>query len=1063
MAGRFLVASISTIIFLTVLSACGGGSSGGDTAGAPALTAFQALQEISDDLQSSPDNLSARAKQLVLARDHVGIFELVRDNIVVYPPLANGFNFWSDSQIRWGTRATLRGAAGTPREKVELLADLYRQAGFTAEVRTGKISPAVNFQGLFSGVVSPPRFNATSDLARKLRWYNALNITSASLDNVFDPDPTGTILSALSSTLVGFFNPTVDALPFTWDVNTAMPIVRVNVGGTWSYANPLVPGAVFGQHYMTTMPTSLASAMSTAQPIRFLLEAANSDNPSIKYPLFDKTYTANQVAGRRLVLQFIPATYPAALEFVTMEQVDVVTPTLRIEGDGVDPAVRDALSVVGTSINRRGDTYAVDFSVNPSGNVLVNGAQLANGTGNPAAVATLTATTISSQFPDIRLKVKALDSLGNSVDALLGGNFTITEDGEAQSFVLQRNVSPPPKVLLVFDNSSSIPNAFRNYTDPVTSLPVRNLSSFGMSVINSLLAAYPTAQFRVASSETDGWLNYKGAWSSSNTVLQTELDSITTCVGLCSWVWTTSGEAAKSGATVVMFVTDGNAGDSITAMATAKSLLGNAPPFVMVGVGDMAAVSATLGVTAAATLQEIASATGGAFSPAADTAAALNAVTGFVNAANKVGYEMVYRAPRAGLVTRAVNVALNGTPLSAAGTYTVPVLAAQVAPKRISGLYLTVTVGTSRVRQTLGGLPYAATGPITDAVVANVSEALLGRITFAVEGAAPMHSAWIDEWLKQKLATKPLYDAVSANDPVAARNALLNGFDITPLELFLIMRRLPDQYKSGTRTYETAPRIVAFRETPRFGIGWEVNMDMFARNTWRTVAADDVTGWRANMDRTLYQSLHEGGMFNTSTYSALNRLPLQSHRASNVSLDIGLAWPADTQVRTRWMRMAANVEAPELSMILPVAYTPDAFWLVDRRNGTTAGMLPNITGGATEIRLQNNLNKTELALDLISRYGTLAGGSGAVLGTWVSLEKTKARLVTHATIMLATMNTTPIDWVGLARQVGCDMAKLGADRIPLVNTFLSLDGDADMLNKLFGGSGTMMSNAIDGC
>ena len=42
---------------------------------------------------------------------------------------------------RWGTRATLRGGAGTPREKAELLLEMYQSAGIEARLMRGKADP----------------------------------------------------------------------------------------------------------------------------------------------------------------------------------------------------------------------------------------------------------------------------------------------------------------------------------------------------------------------------------------------------------------------------------------------------------------------------------------------------------------------------------------------------------------------------------------------------------------------------------------------------------------------------------------------------------------------------------------------------------------------------------------------------------------------------------------------------------------------------------------------------------------------------------------------------------
>src|SRR5690349_855975 len=96
----------------------------GQDAAAPdaeTLDVFEAWREAREALQASPDHLPARANALIEAGDPEAIFEFVRDHIATYPSSAGGFQNAPDA-IRWGVRGTLRGGAGSPREKAELLA-----------------------------------------------------------------------------------------------------------------------------------------------------------------------------------------------------------------------------------------------------------------------------------------------------------------------------------------------------------------------------------------------------------------------------------------------------------------------------------------------------------------------------------------------------------------------------------------------------------------------------------------------------------------------------------------------------------------------------------------------------------------------------------------------------------------------------------------------------------------------------------------------------------------------------------------------------------------------------
>ena len=99
---------------------------------------FSVWEEIRAAVRASPDHLPARAANLVAAGDPASLYEFVRDEIVTYPPRVDSLTA-SDTTIRWGTRATLRGGAGTPREKADLLADrCYRPV---SRLRSGQARP----------------------------------------------------------------------------------------------------------------------------------------------------------------------------------------------------------------------------------------------------------------------------------------------------------------------------------------------------------------------------------------------------------------------------------------------------------------------------------------------------------------------------------------------------------------------------------------------------------------------------------------------------------------------------------------------------------------------------------------------------------------------------------------------------------------------------------------------------------------------------------------------------------------------------------------------------------
>ncbi|MBX7099091.1 MAG: hypothetical protein K1X89_15380, partial [Myxococcaceae bacterium] len=179
------------VTFSAALAACtcGGGSGGpgtdggtdagrdagpadaGQDAGAP-FDEFDAWREMRGVVRRSPDAVPARADALVAAKDVEGLFTLVRDDVALLPSTPQGFDS-ANTQVRWGPRATLRGQAGTPRERAELLKALYLRAGFTAEVVVGVPVPSASCARLLArGPQRALDYPATAE--QTARWAKVL-------------------------------------------------------------------------------------------------------------------------------------------------------------------------------------------------------------------------------------------------------------------------------------------------------------------------------------------------------------------------------------------------------------------------------------------------------------------------------------------------------------------------------------------------------------------------------------------------------------------------------------------------------------------------------------------------------------------------------------------------------------------------------------------------------------------------------------------------------------------------------------------------------------------------
>lgn len=243
------------------VAACHCGGSETTDAGIDAGLAYDELdawREIRTVIRQSPDAVPARAEALIATQDAAGLFALVRDDIALWPTGPQGFD-GAETEVRWGPRATLRGQAGTPRERAELLASLYARAGFTAEVVSGLPAASVTNTALLARPRQQTIPYASTD-AQVARWAAALPRTASAPPVPTPLDADQSVRNAIIAQLDAL-QPADTATAFTAAYPGVVPLVKVTVGGAVKFANPNVDNAVFGESYTVDAP-ALAGEVS---------------------------------------------------------------------------------------------------------------------------------------------------------------------------------------------------------------------------------------------------------------------------------------------------------------------------------------------------------------------------------------------------------------------------------------------------------------------------------------------------------------------------------------------------------------------------------------------------------------------------------------------------------------------------------------------------------------------------------------------------------------------------------------------------------------------------------
>ena len=973
----FLGAGVSAAFGL----ACGGGNGGsggapsdaGTDAG-PGSTVFDLYRAMLDAVRKSPDDLPAQADALVAAKDPKAIFEFVRDQIATLPIMAETESI--ETAVRWGTRATLRCGAGTPRERAELLASLYERAGFKATVVS-------NYPLLGSPIAAPdaPAKVFARSIARSFQpgpppggaasWAA---FPGDGAPGLLKPlDPAGTATSALADPIVAALTSDLFQLtPASPAFSGPVPIVQVVLGGVPTLANPLVPGTQLGDGQVQKNPMPAAAATPFPQ-LKATLSIARASDPLTRIPVATLTVGFDELVGRQLLVQ---CRSPEPIESALARPIatsSTFAPLLAVMGPGLDPATRNKLSASSAAFTLGGDVVTVD----PDGTVRTNGTPIVTG-GDPNAaskVAKVTVAASAAAFPRVDLRIGALDAAGKPVLGLAGASIRVADATLPVTSVLRDNGGV--NVLLVVDGTSSQPAAF-------TDMTMRG--AVGTQLAQAIFAAFPAARVQVVPM-TGGAPTPSGYTLSSAAAVSAAFSSLVFGAPPED-VLDHAARGGASGASLVIFISDGDPAGTDASANDLRARIAAGPPILAVGTAlDPTKIYAMQ-------LQQLATLSGGAFVSANDWTNATAVPPAIAAIAAKViasPYRVSYTAPTAPAGTRAVDVTIGAT--KGSSSYVAP--AQPVAAGGLSGLYLTLQVDSDPpVTRTLGGfsankVPMGGFA-LTTSLAADVFGALVGVAMVSFEGTPPPTGVWFDEMLQSRLAFEPMADAALAKDKVAFLKAFGGeAACVSPAFAVGHPRLLPRT--DGIVVYERLRAVLhAVKLSPSGGRRMDVLPITSFRSTFAASAKDAYT---ATLRSSVRVALAEKTMYTSSTASALEGKPLV--------LLPPLPGPGDIP----FVPMAQQAQMLELlghysdygyRAVVAKDGSTLAFWAIDTRTGGVLGVLPDAAGGGegSPCPLPPNLEDAwEIISLIVSLMDEIPGLSlYAAIGKWTAIQGLRATL-----------------------------------------------------------------------
>ena len=956
---------------------------------------FEALAVLRRAVRASPDHLTARAEALVAAQDAEAIARFVRDMIAVYPAAENEMG---DALVgwRWGVRAALRSGAGTPREIADLLAWLLGRAGFQAEVVEALQSDRLVVADLLRRP-SPVPFAPQLDDAALAAVQRALNLPSPQPPQPADAD--GRASAALAAPVLAALGEGRTPLPFNTNERLRyLPLVRLTLNGQLQLVNLWArQGPIFITPERAFPP---AKAHLPPLSVTIRLEGAHSHTPAERFVLAEKTWSAEELAGRQVEIAFAPTGARTLGDVLATERSrrPMLTPVLAVRGPDVDAATTQALSAVGDPFTMTGQVLREE-----AGRLTLDGQPVPPPTppGDAPKIAALDLSVGAAAFPLVTLELTPKDVQGNLIENLSAAHFLIEEDGQPMPTLMERWARPAPRVLLLLDDSGSLPAEFR----------AQGAQELARGLAAQIQAGDPRAQFRVAKifeSRADVGRN---AWTNDPEALPAQARGVS---GFGSRLWDALADAGRHRPTVIVMVTDGQAADSNDKrlsepppdrLAAAQA----GPPAVVIGVGEVDAVmlerlgqAGRLGAFTAQTREE-----------------AIQAILAALRANPLPPYRLSYRAPETpGGGPRTVRVfeqwGAAGQPdrsLLAEAGYTPPSPDQRAPGPALSGLFLTVQVGKQTVTRTLGGLSARRNDEQPTAEhLADVRRALQGRATLAFEAGAPSLAHLLDDCYTALLSLQPVLEARARAEQAAALAS--NPIYLPPADLHIASIPLPGRADEPL-TFETGLRVALHRILPAqaadgqpAAVRW---LDLLPLAGFRTADADSARAFQLTAQRTARLALAESLFFSSSTAAAMKDKPLRLARSAS---DVQAALRA-AGIDEATARRVDALFAPWLAGRHTLVWSGDstlAGWAVDRQGslwGVLGGDGTATAGGGSGFSTSGILDGAMVIGDLAALLGL--GGFSFAGGVWLLLAATLYKKLEAATALLAQLPTSPDD------------------------------------------------------
>ncbi|GJM34949.1 MAG: hypothetical protein DHS20C18_39500 [Saprospiraceae bacterium] len=699
-------------------------------------------ETIQTGVQQSPDHLEAQANQVALTKDADQVFAFVRDRIQTIPnPIG------AKPVIRWGTTGALRTAKATPLEKSILLQQLFERAGFTAEIYRGKSDR----KGLdiFAQEYQPTSFTPDIDVSYLQQLQTKHGVTSGSEITSIVPDAE---FEQLLDSIYQHIGQGLRIKDYNWGqlMYHTYP-VRVMVDSQWVYFNPAFSDAERGVHYCVGEPRPFRVEAGEVTPkITIRLRASYDDRSYSPFTVAEAIWPVDQLIGKDVRLSYKLIGPPELLLSGKVSDFEAFVPCIDLIGGPAMDA--DSFHITGDVLTTRGKVVPKDAALQ----LLNHEQEIATTDPSKAASISLKLPKVAD-FPTVLLEAEVKDEEGNALMGLTEEDFSILVNGEKVTHRMVINQAMPPRVLFLYDDSESMPDKYWSYKKHEGTLDIFKKIAKACQEIN------PETEFRA--SPFGDKLNkiYKlSSWSNSIPKMEAYIKNTSSSE---SNNWSALLGAMSIEADMVILVCDADGTEKFDDYSELKFKEGM--PGLIYGVVSR--------MTKDGEFEAMADKTGGAhFLIENQMDEAIADIQKRIKATKNERYlvEIDVENEELPLMDIQMDVGPDGDLFDKLEDIEIPGLDKRrpAGKNAITGLYLEVEYLDKKYVRKLAGVPLGANPklyPITQRMIDECNNALLGEYLLHFEGDHPTPSAAMDQICGHYLQLRPLTELLLETDPEA--------------------------------------------------------------------------------------------------------------------------------------------------------------------------------------------------------------------------------------------------------------------------------------------------------